>query len=74
MVDVPLSPEAVALLRELAAKSGVTVEEFARSAILDRMEDLEDALLAAERLQSGDGQSVSLEEVIARFGGRSAAE
>jgi predicted DNA-binding protein len=74
MFDVPLSPEAVTVLRELAAKTGVTAEEFARRAILERMEDVEDALLAAERLQSSDGQTISLEEVMARFGGRSAAE
>lgn len=73
MFAVPLSVEAVALLRELAQKLGVTPEEFARRAILDRMEDTEDGLLAQERLRTM-GETVSLEEVMAKYDGRSAAE
>jgi predicted DNA-binding protein len=74
MFAVPLSAEAEALLRELAQKLDVTPEEFARRAILDRMEDTEDGLLAEERLRTSDGTSVSLEEVMAKYDGRSAAE
>jgi predicted transcriptional regulator len=73
MFAVPLSDEAKALLRELAYKLGVTPEEFARRAILDRMEDTEDGLLAQERLRTM-GETVSLEEVMAKYDGRSAAE
>ena len=74
MFAVPLSAEAEALLRELAQKLDVTPEEFARRAILDRMEDTEDGLLAEERLRTSDGTSVSLEEIMAKYDGRSAAE
>lgn len=74
MFEVPLSAEAVAVLRELAAKTGTSPDEFARRAILDRMEDTEDYLAAAERLRTSDGQTVSLDDVMAQFGGRSAAE
>lgn len=74
MFSVPLSPEAVTVLVELAAKTGVSPEEFARRAILDRMEDTEDYLAAAERMRTSDGLTVSLEEVMASQGGRSAAE
>lgn len=74
MFNVPLSPEAVAVLRELAAQTGVSPEEFARRAILDRMEDIEDYLIAAERLRTSDGVTVSLDDILASHGGRSAAE
>ena len=46
----------------------MTPEEFARRAILDRMEDTEDALLAEERLRTSEGSS-SWEEVQARLFG-----
>ena len=74
MFSVPLSPEAVSVLVELAAKTGVSPEEFARRAILDRMEDTEDYLAAAERLRTSDGLTVSLDEVMVSHGGRNAAE
>ena len=67
MFQVPLSDEAVALLRELAGKIGATPEEFARRAILDRMEDTEDGLIAEEVLRESDGTTYSLEEVMARL-------
>ena len=70
MFAVPLSDEAVALLRELAQRLGVTPEEFARRAILDRMEDTEDGLLAQERLRTM-GETVSWEEVMATYYGNS---
>lgn len=66
MFQVPLSAEEVAVLVGLAAKTGVSPEEFARHAILDRMEDTEDGLAATERLQTSDGQTVSLDAVVAR--------
>jgi predicted DNA-binding protein len=66
MFEVPLSDEAVTLLRDLAEKTGKTPEEFARRAILDAMEDTEDYLLAEERLRTSEG-TVSWEEVQARL-------
>jgi predicted DNA-binding protein len=71
MFEVPLSPEAIRVLREIAQKTGVTPEEFARRAILERMEDTEDALLADERLRTSEG-SVSWEEVQTRLFGDAA--
>ena len=73
MFPVSLSPEAEALLRELAQKTGVSPEEFARRAILDRMEDTEDRLIAEERLLTL-GETVSWEEVRARAFGRAGAK
>jgi predicted DNA-binding protein len=65
MFEVPLSDEAVAVLNEIAKKVGKSPEEFARRAILDVMEDTEDALLAEERLRTSEG-TLSLEEVMAK--------
>ena len=69
MFEVPLSAEAVALLRELARRTGVAPEEFARRAILDRMEDTEDGLVADEVLREGN-ETVTWEEVQDRLFGR----
>jgi predicted DNA-binding protein len=73
MFAVPLSAQAEALLRQLADKVGSTPEEFARRAILDRMEDTEDYLIAEERLRSSEG-SASWEEVEARLFGKAEAK
>jgi predicted DNA-binding protein len=73
MFEVPLSDEAVVLLRELAEKIGKTPEEFARRAILDTMEDTEDYLVAEERLRTSEG-TVSWEEVQARLFGKADAK
>ena len=67
MFEVPLSADVVAVLVELAAKSGVSPEEFARRAILDRIEDAEDYLVAAERLRTSDGVTVAFDKVMARL-------
>lgn len=67
MFEVALSAEAVALLKELAEKTGTTPEEFARRAILDRMEDTEDYFIAEQAPRESDGTSISLEEVMAKY-------
>lgn len=69
MFEVPLSDEAVALLRELAKKIGKTPEEFARRAILDAMEDLGDACLAEERNRTDSGERICLAEMMERYAG-----
>lgn len=73
MFEVPLNAEALAVLFELAAKSGVSPEEFARRAILDRMEDAEDNPAAAERLRTSDGVTVALDQVMARLQAKAVA-
>lgn len=74
MFAVPLSAEAEKLMRDLAEKLGVAPEEFARRAILDHMEDVEDRLLAEERLRTSDGRSVALDDIMDKYGRPSAAE
>ena len=74
MFSVPLSAEAERLMRDLAQRLDIAPEEFARRAILDRMEDVEDRLLAEERLRTSDGTSIALEDVMDKYGRPSAAE
>ena len=58
-------------LAELSAKTGRTKTFFAREAILEHMDDLEDLYLAEQihlRVKSGEEQVFTLEEVEAELG------
>jgi len=74
MLTLNLSPEAEGLLAQMARETGRTPEEIARRALLDVMEDYEDAKLADERHRTSDGTSVSWEEVKARLFGSATAK
>lgn len=69
MLELRLEPEAEALLEHFAAKAGQTKTEFARRAILDRLEDCEDygAGIAALR-QSDPRTAIPFEEVVKSLG------
>ena len=54
-------------LDELAARTGRTKSFYAREAILEHLEDLEDGYLALERLGRSRGR-VSLDELEAELG------
>lgn len=74
-LEIMLPVGATALLAELAARVGVTTEAFARAAILERMEDTEDYLVAEERLRTSDGTAISLADAMSKYAdNRSAAE
>ena len=66
MLALRLPAEVENRLRELAAKSGHSTEEYLRRIILDYVEDIEDAELAMERLKAG-GKRISLEELERQF-------
>ncbi|MCB1462717.1 MAG: ribbon-helix-helix protein, CopG family [Nitratireductor sp.] len=53
-------------LDDLAKKTGRTKSYYARQAILEKLEDLEDLYLAEERLQK-PGRLIPLEEVMAEY-------
>lgn len=53
-------------LDDLARKTGRTKSFYAREAILEHLDDLEDLYLAEQRLKE-NGPTVSLEEVIAKY-------
>lgn len=59
-------------LDELAKKAGRTKSYYARQAILEKLEDLEDIYLAEERLAK-PGRRIPFEEVMAECAGDIAA-
>lgn len=64
MISVELPPEAERLLAEMARASGRTIDQIAVDAILERIEDWEDAIAAERRLKEDDGVRIPLSEVI----------
>ena len=62
MIAIRLAPEIEARLERLAKKSGRTKTSYAREAILEHLEDLEDINLAAKRLDR-PAKTYSAEEV-----------
>lgn len=67
MLAIRLSPEVEARLEALAKSTGRTKSFYAREAIMEHLEDLEDYYLAAERANSGT-RSIPLDEVEQRLG------
>jgi RHH-type rel operon transcriptional repressor/antitoxin RelB len=67
-LSVRLPEDVEARLDALARKTGRTKTFYVREAVLEHLEDLEDYFLAVERMQNPEGDSVSLEDVIARLG------
>ncbi|HKH49702.1 MAG TPA: TraY domain-containing protein [Thermoanaerobaculia bacterium] len=67
-LSVRLPEEVEARLEALSRKTGRTKTFYIREAILEHLDDLEDYFLALERIQKPEGDSVSLEDVIARLG------
>jgi RHH-type rel operon transcriptional repressor/antitoxin RelB len=58
-------------LEKLAQRTGRTKSFYAREAILQHLEDLEDLYLAEhalERIRSGEDDAIPLEEVMKRHG------
>lgn len=62
MLAIKLSSEIVERLDQLAKRTGRTKSFFAREAILEHLEDLEDAYLAEKRLENPE-KTHSAEEV-----------
>lgn len=71
MLAIRLPEELESRLEALAKRTGRTKTFYAREAIEQHLEDLEDLYLAervAKRIRSGKEQTSSLEEVEARLG------
>jgi RHH-type transcriptional regulator, rel operon repressor / antitoxin RelB len=62
MLAIRLDPEIEKRLERLAKRTGRTKTFYARAAILEHLEDLEDIYLAKQRLQR-PGRTYSAEEV-----------
>ncbi|SEN04446.1 type II toxin-antitoxin system RelB family antitoxin [Brachymonas denitrificans] len=71
MLAIRLPPEIEARLAALAEATGRTKTFYARQAILEHLDDLEDTYLAEQRLiaiRAGKTRTVPLEDVIRRHG------
>ncbi len=71
MLAIRLSPELEARLEALAKRTGRTKTYYAREAIEQHLEDLEDiydAEQALERIRSGESETIPLEELIKKYG------
>jgi RHH-type transcriptional regulator, rel operon repressor / antitoxin RelB len=62
MLAIRLNPEIESRLERLAKRTGRTKTFYAREAILEHLDDLEDIYLATERLKK-PGKTYSAEEV-----------
>lgn len=65
MLALRLPKDIEARLDALAKKTGRTKSFYAREAILNHLEDLEDAYLAEDRLLHDSGKRVSMDDVMA---------
>ena len=67
MLTIRLAPSVEKRLEKLARRTGCTKSFFAREAILQHLNDLEDlylAELALERIRNGEDDTIPLENVI----------
>lgn len=71
MLAIRLPPEIESRLEALAAATGRTKTFYAREAILEHIEDLEDVYLAEQRLadiRAGRTETIPLEDVMKKYG------
>lgn len=71
MLAIRLPPEIEERLEKLAKRAGRTKSFYAREAILEYLDDLEDLYLAEKRyddILKGCSKTVPLEEVVKRYG------
>jgi RHH-type rel operon transcriptional repressor/antitoxin RelB len=71
MLAIRLPQEIEARLEALAAKTGRTKTFYAREAILEHLDDLEDIYLAEQRiadLRAGRTKTIPLEEIMKKYG------
>ncbi len=71
MLALTLPPEIETRLDELARRTGRSTSFYAREAILEHLDDLEDLYLAEQRLRElkqGNDETVALAELTTRYG------
>ncbi|MFC3324104.1 DUF6290 family protein [Mesorhizobium cantuariense] len=64
MITVKLPQKTEKLLADMAKASGRTTDQVAVDAILEAIEDWQDARIAEERVKNDDGVRIPLEEMI----------
>jgi len=71
MLAIRLPPEIESRLEKLAAATGRTKTFYAREAIMEHLDDLEDVYLADQRLadlRAGKTQAIPLEDIMKHYG------
>jgi len=71
MLAIRLPEEVEKRLDDLARRTGRTKTFYAREAILEHLDDLEDLYLAEEalaRLRRGEEKTIPLEDILSRYG------
>ncbi|HEY5819474.1 MAG TPA: CopG family transcriptional regulator [Mesorhizobium sp.] len=68
MLTVKLPPDMEHRLEAVAARLGRSTEDVALEAILEEIQDLEDGLIALERMEDGKAEFFTMEEVRERLG------
>ncbi|OFL68857.1 type II toxin-antitoxin system RelB family antitoxin [Brevibacterium sp. HMSC063G07] len=63
-ITVELPDESAVLVRKFADSEGVTVSDFARSAILEKIEDSFDLQELHEAISEDNGERFSIDEVL----------
>lgn len=74
MLTIDLSPAEMKRLEALAKRLERSKEELALDAVAERIEDLEDARLAKERIENDDGERIPLEDVMKEIAALEAKE
>ena len=67
MLALRLPPDIEKRLADLARKTGRSKSFYAREAILEHLDDLEDAYLARQALEEG-GERIPLEDLMTKYG------
>ncbi|WP_033838360.1 DUF6290 family protein [Mesorhizobium loti] len=74
MITLKLPPKTEKLLDDMAKASGRTADQVAVDAILEAIEDWQDAKIADERLRDDDGVRIPLKEMIRKLERREVEE
>ncbi len=67
MLALRLPEEIERRLEELARRTGRSKSYYARQAIIEHLDDLEDVYLAEERNRADSGERISLEEMMEKY-------
>jgi RHH-type transcriptional regulator, rel operon repressor / antitoxin RelB len=70
MLAIRLSPDVEKRLDDLSRRTGRTKTCYAREAIIEHLDDLEDIYLAQKRLEDirkGKSKTIPMEEIISRY-------
>ena len=67
MLALRLPPDIEKRLEDLARRTGRTKSFYAREALVEHLDDLEDLYLAQQRVEDG-GPRISLDDMIGKYG------